>query len=72
LKKGDAVKNFGILLIILAVIRLWVEAKVKTATATTPVNPTMVKLDMPILGTNITTTYLLLGAGLFLFFRPKL
>lgn len=65
-------KNLGIVLLIFGIIRLWIEAKVKKATAAAPVSPGMVQLDMPVLGSNVATTWIFIAAGLFLAFRHKL
>jgi hypothetical protein len=66
------VKNLGYLLIIIGIIRLWIERRIKTPVAGSPVSSGMVKLDMPVLGSNVATTWILVGAGLFLAFRHKL
>lgn len=64
-------RNLGIVLVLLAVVRLWTESKIKVATSATPVNPTLVKLDMAIIGSNVATTYALLAAGLLLIFGHR-
>lgn len=65
-------KNLGILLIIVAIVRLWTESKIKVATAAAPVNPSLLKLDMAIIGSNVATTYALLVAGLLLVFGKRI
>jgi hypothetical protein len=59
-------------LLIYAIIRLWIEYRIKTATAAAPVSAGLVSLDKGIIGTNTTTTYILLAAGAFLTFKDKL
>lgn len=65
-------RNFGIVLLIFGLIRLWIESKLKTATAANPVNPTEVKLDFVAFKSNVATTYTFIFVGLLLIFYKQL
>jgi hypothetical protein len=71
-ERGNAVKNLGIVLIIFAIIRLWIEHKAKTATAASPVTPGMAKADFVVFKSNVATTWLFLAAGIALLYHREI